>query len=54
MRLRQPYLTGVKMSKPATLIMRPRYFHIKQIKINYEAQFSTDSMLSNEIVKKIS
>ena len=30
------------MSKPAALIMKPRYLYIKQIKINYDIQFSTD------------
>jgi len=40
------------MSKPATLIMKPRYLYIKQIKINYDIQFSTDLILNNEIKKK--
>ena len=41
----------VKMSKSTTLIMRPRYFHIKQIKTDYKTQFPTDSMLNNKIKK---
>ena len=40
------------MSKPAALIMKPRYLCIKQIKINYDIQFSTDPILNNEIKKK--
>ena len=36
-----------------TLIIRPRYYHKKQIKTNYEAQFSTDSILNDKIkIKK--
>ena len=41
----------VKMSKSTTLIMRPRYSHIKQIKTDYKTQFPTDSMLNNKIKK---
>ena len=33
--------------------MRPRYLHIKYTKIDYETQFSTDSMLNDEIKTKI-
>jgi hypothetical protein len=40
------------MSKPAALIMKPRYLYIKQIKINYDIQFSTDPILNNKIKKK--
>ena len=36
-----------------TLILRPRYSHKKQIKIDYEAQFPTDPMLNDKIEKKI-
>jgi len=32
--------------------MNSRYPHINQIKIDYETQFSTDSMLNDEIEKK--
>jgi hypothetical protein len=42
----------VKLSKLVTLIMRPIYPHKKQIKINYEAQFSIDTMLNDEIGKR--
>jgi hypothetical protein len=35
-----------------TLILRPRYSHKKQIKIDYEAQFATDPMLNDKIKKK--
>jgi hypothetical protein len=42
----------VKLSKLVTLIMRPIYPHKKQIKINYETQFSIDTMLNDEIGKK--
>jgi hypothetical protein len=41
------------MPKPVTLILRPRYFHKKQIKIDYEAQFPTDRMLNDKIEKII-
>ena len=41
------------MPKSATLIMRPRYPNIKQIKTNYQDQFLIDPMLNNEIRKKI-
>ena len=40
------------MSNPATLIMRPKYHHIKQINTDYKVEFPTDSMLNNEIEKK--
>jgi len=43
-------LTGVKIPKLATLIMRPRYPYIKQIKI--DSQFSTDIILNDKIRKK--
>jgi hypothetical protein len=33
--------------------MSSRYPHINQIKTDYETQFSTDSMLNDEIEKKI-
>ena len=35
-----------------TLTVRPIYSHKKQIKIDYEAQLSTDPMLNNKIKKK--
>jgi hypothetical protein len=35
-----------------TLILRPIYFHKKQIKIDYETQFPTDPILNNKIEKK--
>jgi hypothetical protein len=35
------------MSKPATLIMKPRYPYKKQIKTDYETQFPTDPMLND-------
>ena len=41
------------MPKLATLIVIPRYSYKKQIKINYEAQFSIDRILNNKIIKKI-
>jgi hypothetical protein len=41
------------MSKPATLIVRPRYSYRKQIKKDYEAQFLTDLMLNDKIEKQI-
>ena len=41
------------MQKPKNLIMRQRYPHWKQIKINYEAQFPTNSILNDKIEKKI-
>jgi hypothetical protein len=37
------------MPKLVTLILKPRYSHKKQIKIDYEAQFSTDPMLNDKI-----
>jgi len=42
----------VKIPKPTTLIMRPRYPHKKQVKTDYEAQFSIGLVLNNEIEKK--
>jgi hypothetical protein len=36
-----------------TLILRPRYSHKRQTKIDYEAQFSTDLMLNDKIEKKL-
>ena len=39
------------MSKHMILILRPKYSHKKQIKIDYETQFSTDSMLNDKIKK---
>jgi hypothetical protein len=35
-----------------TLILRPKYSHKKQIKIDYETQFLTDLMLNDKIEKK--
>jgi hypothetical protein len=35
-----------------TLILRPKYSHKKQIKIDYETQFPTDLMLNDKIEKK--
>jgi hypothetical protein len=35
------------------LILRLRYSHQKQIKIDYEAQFPTDQILNDKIEKKI-
>jgi len=52
MKKQQPDLTRIKISKPVTLILRPIYFHKKQIKINYKTQFATDPMLNNKIEKK--
>ena len=40
------------MPKLVTLILKPRYSHKKQIKIDYEAQFSTNLMLNDKIEKK--
>jgi hypothetical protein len=40
------------MSKLATLIMRPRYYHGKQIKIDYEVQFSIDLIFNDNTRKK--
>jgi hypothetical protein len=37
------------MSKLVTLILKPRYSHKKQIKIDYEAQFPNDPMLNDKI-----
>jgi hypothetical protein len=42
----------VKMSKLVTLIVRSKYSHKKQIKTNYETQFSTDLILNDKIEKK--
>jgi len=41
------------MSKYMALILRPRYSHKRQTKIDYEAQFSTDLMLNDKIEKKL-
>jgi len=41
------------MPKAKNLIMRQIYPHRKQIKIDYEAQFPTSSMLNDKIGKKI-
>jgi hypothetical protein len=41
------------MSKLVTLILRPRYSHKKQIKIDYKARFLTDSILNDKIKNKI-
>jgi hypothetical protein len=38
----------VRIPKLVTLILRPRYYHKKQIKISYEAQFLTDAMLNDK------
>jgi hypothetical protein len=40
------------MPKPVTMILKPRYSPKKQIKIDYETQFSTDPMLNDKIGKK--
>jgi hypothetical protein len=40
------------MPKLVTLIVRPRYSYKKQIKINHKAQFSTDPVLNDKILKK--
>ena len=40
------------MPKLMTLILKPRYYHKKKIKIDYEIQFPTDSMLNDKIKKK--
>jgi hypothetical protein len=37
------------MLKLVTLILKPRYSHKKQLKIDYETQFSTDPMLNDKI-----
>ena len=39
------------MPKLVTLIVRPRYFHKKQIKTDYKAQFSTNPILNDKIKK---
>jgi len=49
---KKPELTGVKIPKPATLIMRSIYHYRKQIKIDYETQFLTDLVLNDKIKKK--
>ena len=36
-----------------TLILRPRYSHKRQTKIDYEAQFSTDLILNDKIKKQL-
>ena len=36
-----------------TLTMELNYSHKKQVKTDYETQFSTDSMLNDKIKKKI-
>jgi len=41
------------MPKSAILIMRPRHTYRNQIKTDYEAQFSTNPVLNNEIGEKI-
>ena len=41
------------MSKPATLIVWPRYSYRKQIKKDYKVQFLTDLMLNDKTKKKI-
>jgi hypothetical protein len=40
------------MSKLVTLILKPRYSHKNQMKIDYEAHFLTDLMLNDKIFKK--
>jgi hypothetical protein len=40
------------MSKSASLIVRPRHPHRKQIKKYYETQFLTELVLNDEIEKK--
>jgi hypothetical protein len=40
------------MLKLVTLILKPRYSHKKQLKIDYETQFSTDPMLNDKNEKK--
>jgi hypothetical protein len=42
------------MSKLVTSIMKQKYLYRKQIKIDYETQFSIDLMLNDAIEKKIS
>jgi hypothetical protein len=49
---KRPDLTRVKMSKLMTSILKQRYSHKKQIKIDYETQFPTDLMLNDKIEKK--
>ena len=41
------------MSKPTILIMRQRYPCITPIKTDYEARLSNNSMLNEEIKKKL-
>jgi len=48
---KKPELTGVKIPKPATLIVRSIYHYRKQIKIDYETQFLTDLVLNDKIKK---
>ena len=50
---KRPDLTRVKMSKLMTSILKQRYSHKKQIKIDYETQFPTDVMLNDKIEKKL-
>jgi hypothetical protein len=40
------------MPKLVNLILRPIYSYKKQIKIDYETQFPTDSMFNDRIEKK--
>jgi hypothetical protein len=46
---KRPDLTRVKMSKLMTSILKQRYSHKKQIKIDYETQFPTDVMFNYKI-----
>jgi hypothetical protein len=41
------------MPKLLTLILRLRYSHKKQIKIDYKTQFPTNPMLNDKIKKKL-
>jgi len=50
---KQPDLIKVKIPKLVSLIIKPRYFYRKQIIIDYEVRFSTDSIFNDEIEKKI-
>jgi hypothetical protein len=40
------------MSKPTTLILKPRYLHKNHIKTNYKAQYSINQVLTAGIRKK--
>ena len=49
----KPNLIKVKMLKLVTLVVRSRYSHERQNKIDYETQFPTKSMLKDKHEQKI-